>query len=109
MSAADARLDAAIALARRLVQEPRVAGSEIQVSTSWSDGAPTCVHGDLNIHARAGTPAAEWVGTLGEALPHSRTSYPCQGRQMHSWRVEVDGVVVRIYLSSPLTQEAALG
>jgi len=109
VSAADARLDAAIALARRLAQAPDAQGAQITVSAAWFNGLPDALHGDLSIHVEAGTPAAFWATGRVYADPEAYVSFERGGRRVVSWRAEVEGVRVSVYCASPITQEAALG
>lgn len=105
-SPADTRLDAAIALARRLAQDPGADGAVITVSCAWSNGRPDSLHGALSIHTGASTPAAKWAAGLS---PDHREPlrYVSVDHMVDSWRCEVDGVEVGVYLASPIVNEAA--
>lgn len=107
-SGADTRLDRAIALARKLAQDPRAVGTYITVACVWESGKPNMLHGRLAAHAMIGSPAARW---LEEVLPCAPHRAPCE-----HWYGEVEGVPFGVYLesvavtnalTSVLAQEAA--
>ena len=97
---ADDRLDAAIALARKLAQDPRCEGSDIAVDASWESGRPSCLNGKLSIHVDEGTPAEAWAALVAPA-PVRPLAYTHEGRATRCWRVEVDGVEVSVYVHGP--------
>lgn len=107
---ADAKLDRAIALARKLAQDPRAAGSTMTVACGWDGGKPTCLHGALDFHVDAGTPAAAWLEEVlpVPALGAQRMVYVSEssGCRMDWRRGEVEGVAVAVYVSAPVVKEA---
>lgn len=103
---ADARLDAAIALARRLATAPGAQGARIAVSAAWDSGVPDALHGDVSIHVDAATPASLWAVEIVPAEPEAYAMFTCEGRMIVSWRAEIEGARVTVYCASPLPETA---